>query len=228
MLYIVGTPLGNFEDLSIRQAKTLVNSDFIFAEDTRSTQVLLNYCYKLLKIKTLNYPQLISYYKEKELEKLSLIIDFLNKGKNVSLVSEAGMPLISDPGYLLIKELIRKGLQYKVISGSTAITTALLYSGMQVKNFIFLGFVPKNNTHTKKLIKQIIDTNKIFKNIAFVLYVSIYRYNDTMEILNNLIPEAEICICREMTKKFEEIIRGNPKDLLDKRFKGELTMVVSL
>jgi len=233
MLYIVGTPIGNLEDLSIRQAKTLVNSDVILTEDTRSTALLLN---KIPHIfphlpHLSNPPYLLSYYKEREFEKLSEVIELLEEGKTVSLVSQAGMPIISDPGSLLIQTVIKKNIPFVVIPGPTAFTTAFVYSGFDIKPgksaLIFLGFLPKQLSKLKSRISQISLISQNLPNSVFSFYESPYRINKTLKIINELMPEADICIGRELTKKFEEILRGKAKNLMNKPYKGELTVLLT-
>ena len=142
MLYVVATPIGNLDDLSIRQAKTLATSDIILAEDTRSAHTLLDAIKKRF-ILPVTCSTVWSYYKEKEFEKLPEIIELLKQNKNISLISEAGTPLISDPGYLLVKNCIQRNLPMTVIPGASAITTALIYSGFNPHQHMFFGFFPK-------------------------------------------------------------------------------------
>ena len=227
MLYIIGTPIGNLDDLSLRQAKTIVSSEIILAEDTRSAQTLINYIYNTYKLPIIPY-KLISYYKDTEFEKLPQVLQWLQEGKMVSLISESGMPIISDPGYLLIKAVINRSIPFTVIPGPTAAATALIYSGFNPKNFLFLGFLPKKTAEITALFKHLIEVNRINRKTVFVFYESPKRINETLRIIDNLIPEARIAIARELTKKFEEIIRGKTKDLMGRTYKGELTVCLSL
>jgi len=227
MLYIVSTPIGNLDDLSLRQARTLVASDYILAEDTRSVQTLLNAMVTRFKLKT-SGSTLISYYKEKEFEKLPFILDLLKQDKIVSLVSESGTPLISDPGYLLVKTVIKEKLPMMVIPGPSALTTSVLYSSFNPANIMYLGFLPKKTSAILQLIDRMKMIKHILHDIIFVFYESPKRINDTLKLLDQSIPDADICICREMTKKFEEIIRGKPKELLNRTYKGEISMVIKL
>lgn len=231
MLYIVSTPIGNLDDLSIRQAKTLILSDIILAEDTRSAKILLNAIKERFPQLTINNSQLtISYYKEKEFEKLPEILDLLKQGKNISLISESGTPLISDPGYLLVKACIKENLPFTVIPGPSALTTALVYSGFEVfsKNggVMFLGFFPKKQAQSFQLINRLKQIKNILPGIVFVFYESPMRINETLRCIDTSKWDVEIVICREMTKKFEEIIRGKAEELLKRNYKGELTVVI--
>lgn len=225
MLYIVGTPIGNLDDLSIRQAKTLSSSDVILAEDTRSAVILLQAIVKKFNLAIKTGQRLISYYKEREFEKLPEILNFLESGKVVSLISESGMPLISDPGQLLVREAVKRSIKFEAIPGPTAVMAALVYSGFKIKNFLFLGYLPKKELEIKTAIGRLIEIRKILKDVLFVFYESPKRINKTLEIMDKLIPSADICICRELTKKFEETIRGKPSELLKRQFKGEITVV---
>jgi len=228
MLYIVATPLGNLDDLSVRQAKTLVSSDIILAEDTRSAYKLLKAIVDRFGFKSTEKQIVRSFYREKEYTKTFEAIKDLEQGKTISLISESGMPLISDPGEQLVKEVIKRKLKFTVIPGATAFTIALIHSGFSTKKFMYLGFLPKKQSELKTLINKLMKINKIVEEATFVTYVSIHRLNDTLKIMDQLIPDADICICREMTKKFEEIIRGKPKELMDKKYKGEITLVLQL
>lgn len=227
MLYVVGTPIGNLEDTSLRAAKTLLSSDIILAEDTRSTQTLLTYCKNNYELRTADY-KLISYYKETEMSKLGEILDYLKEGKRVSLISESGMPLISDPGYLLIKSVIRENIPFEIIPGPTAYSTCAVYSGFKANHILFMGYFSKKTGEIVQSIKRLNEINKILPDSIFIFYESPLRVNDTLKLLDEYVPEANICLCRELTKKFEEISRGKPKDLLDKTYKGEITIAIHI
>lgn len=225
MLNIVATPIGNLDDLSLRQAKTLATSEIILAEDTRSAQTLLEAIKKRFGI-TVTCSTVWSYYKEKEFEKLPEIIDLLKEGKNISLISEAGTPLVSDPGYLLVKSCVQRNLPITVIPGPSAITTALIYSGFNPGQHMFLGFFPKKEGQIIQLIERLKQIKTIFPNMVFVFYESPLRIVETLQLVNQSKCGFEIVICREMTKKFEEIIRGPIEKLIKRSYKGEITVVM--
>lgn len=232
MLYIVSTPIGNLDDLSIRQAKTLLSSDIILAEDTRSAQILLNACLQRFQPLITNHqsPIIVSYYKEREFEKLPEIIDLLEQGKNISLISQAGTPLISDPGFLLVKTVIKKNLPITVIPGPSAVITALTASGFNpnppVGGFMFFGFLPKKTNQIVQLINRLNSVKKLFPEMVFIFYESPKRIKETLQLFKKSKWNPEIVICREMTKKFEEIIRGNVSDLIKRDYKGEITILI--
>lgn len=229
MFYIVSTPIGNLDDLSLRQAKTLAASDIILAEDTRSAQTLLEAIKKRFML-LVTCSTVWSYYKEKEFKKLPEIIELLKQEKNISLISEAGTPLISDPGYLLVKTCIQRNLPITVIPGPSAITTALIYSGFNPNppagGHMFLGFFPKKQSQTFQLINRLKQIKTIFPEMVFVFYESPLRINQTLQLINQSKCNFEIVICREMTKKFEEIIRRPIDELIKRNYKGEITVVM--
>lgn len=227
MLYIVGTPIGNLDDLSIRQAKTLASADIILTEDTRSAKTLLEGIKKRFKFEFNRSQQIISYYLEKEMEKLPYIITVLEEDKKVCLIAEMGMPLICDPGFLLVKTVVRKSLPLTVIPGPTAVTMALTASGFNPEKFFFLGFLPKKSSHRIRLISQIRPIRHIFSDTIFVFFESPKRINETLKIINDILPDSDICIGREMTKMFEEFIRGKARDLMTETYKGELTVILN-
>ena len=226
MLYVVGTPIGNLDDLSLRQAKTLLSSQIILSEDTRSTHFLLKKAGELLRLPPPADIKLISYYKEKELEKLPQILEWLHQEKIISLISQAGMPLISDPGYLLIKQVIKEQLPLTVIPGPSAITTALIYTGYNLGNFCFLGFVPKKQGDFRQLLGKLAANQTNFPEMLYVFFESPHRINKTLKTIDDTCPQAKITIARELTKKFEEISRGTAQELLTKTYKGEITLLL--
>lgn len=234
MLNIVATPIGNLDDLSIRQAKTLSASDIILAEDTRSAKILINAIKERFPQLIINSSQLtISYYKEKEFEKLPEIINLLKLDKNISLISEAGTPLVSDPGYLLVKNCIQRNIPVTVTPGPSAITMALIYSGFNPQQHMFLGFFPKKESQILQLINRLKQIKTIFPDMVFVFYESSLRINKTLRCIDLACRQAgiskwnvAIVICREMTKKFEEIIREPIDELIKRDYKGEITVVM--
>ncbi|MBI3366601.1 16S rRNA (cytidine(1402)-2'-O)-methyltransferase [Candidatus Roizmanbacteria bacterium] len=227
MLYIVATPIGNLDDLSVRQAKTLVSSDVILAEDTRSAQVLISAIKERFSYQFKPNLKIVSYYKEKEFEKLHEIIAWLKEDKDISLISESGIPLISDPGYLLVKTAIKQNIPVTVIPGPSAIITGLIYSGFNPKEFMFLGFFPKKESEITRLINKLIQVKKVFPDILFIFFESPNRITPTLKLINKLTTVFDVVICRELTKKFEEIVRGNIRDLTSRNYKGELTIIMA-
>ena len=146
--------------------------------------------------------------------------------KNISLISEAGTPLVSDPGYLLVKSCIQRNLPVTVIPGPSAITTALVYSGFNPQQCMFFGFFPKKESQLLQLINKLKQIKTIFPDMVFIFYESPLRINETLKCFVTAKWEPEIVICREMTKKFEEIIRGPISELINRSYKGEITIIV--
>lgn len=227
MLYVVGTPIGNLDDLSYRASKALTESDIILTEDTRSTGILLNRIQGLFNLTPKPDYRLISYYKEKEFDKLPMVLELLKDEKIVSLISEAGMPLISDPGSLLMKHVIREDLPYTVIPGPSAVTTALLHSGFKAEKWMFIGFLPKKENDMKKELNKIKKIKEIDKEIVFIAFESPNRIKDTLHIINEILPGSDVVVTRELTKKFEEVVRGKASELSTRDYRGEITLLIS-
>lgn len=227
MLYIVGTPIGNLDDLSVRQAKTLAESEIILAEDTRSTGILLQRVAKIFGFTRNPKQKLISYYMEKEFEKLPGILRFLMEGKSICLISQSGMPAISDPGLLLIRAVIKEKMPFTVIPGPTAVVSALVLSGFNPDRFMFLGFLPKKESEILKMLDKFAKIKDVIPDLSFVFYESPHRIDKTLKIIAEKAPDAKVVVAREMTKKFEEIVRGTADELKQRTYKGEITVVFS-
>lgn len=231
MLYVVGTPIGNMEDISLRQARALLESNIILTEDTRSTGLLLNRIHTLFdplfdEAHRKSKPHLISYYKDNEFDKLPYVLDLIRDGKEICLISQAGMPLVSDPGYLLIKSVIKEGIPYTVIPGPTAVTTAIVHSGFKPDNFMFIGFLPKRTGDIKKIFENFKKVKELLPEIVMIFYEAPHRIQDTLKLIATVLPEADIVVTRELTKKFEEITRGKAAELLSHEYKGEITVLL--
>lgn len=229
MLYLVGTPIGNLEDLSLRAAKTILSADILLAEDTRSAEILRSAAERLFRIERNPDQILVSYYKDREFEKLPYILELLGEGKNVSLISEAGMPIISDPGGLLASHCRKNSIPFTVIPGPSSVTTALALGGNTSHTWTYLGFLPKKENELKKLIEKMKQVPNFGKgDHAFVAFESPERFIDTMKVFNELTPTAKVTVCREMTKLYEEVITGLPEELLKNKLRGELVLIISL
>lgn len=228
MLYIVSTSIGNIEDTTLRAVKTLCNADIILCEDTRTFGTYYQRIQKIFNLSNLSDQRILSFHKDNEFQRIPEIIDELKKGKDIALVSESGTPLISDPGQGLIKHVIKSNLPLTAIPGPTAFVNATLLSGFPTDSILFMGFLPKKQNQVVQLFKQLhINVSKHI-NPTIIFYESPFRINKTLEIISEILPDANIAIAREMTKKFEEVIRGSPKDLKDKKFKGEITIALKL
>lgn len=221
-LYIVATPIGNLEDITFRAIRILKEVDYILCEDTRTTQNLLNK-YDI-KTKTMSYHAHSSEGKE------SSIINLIKGGKNLALVSDAGTPCISDPGVLLVSNIRKEfGDEAKIspVPGPSALVSAISASGISSSEFIFLGFLPHKKGR-EKIFKEIKESKK-----TIVFYESTHRILKTLKSLDSYIGEREVLIAREITKKFEEFIKGSSAQLFDylnnnkEKQKGEFVVIVS-
>ena len=214
VLYIVATPIGNLDDITYRAVKVLSDVDLIAAEDTRHTLKLLNY----LEISK----PLISYYKETEKVKSKIIIEKLKEGKNVAVVSDAGTPGISDPGCEVIKEAIKEGIKVVPIPGACAAINSLICSGMDTKQFFFIGFLSTKNKEKRDKLEEV-------KNIqgTLIFYEAPHKIMDTLKMMLEVLGDRQISICRELTKIHEEFIRGSISDVLEKlEPRGEMVVIV--
>lgn len=209
-LFVVPTPIGNLEDITLRAIRILQEVDTIVCEDTRQTVKLLSH----LKISK----PLISFYTQNQLKRIPQIISMLENGKNIALVSDCGTPAISDPGYYLIKEAIDKNIQVVPLPGACALITALVGSGLTTDSFVFLGFLKKKTGKMKKELEQ---AKLLQKTIVF--YESPHRILKTLETCKNVFGEqTQIVLARELTKKFEEFIRGTIKEVSDEMINREI------
>ena len=214
-LYVVSTPIGNLKDISFRAIEVLKNSDFILCEDTRVTKKLLAH-YKIDK-------KLISNHKFNEKKNLNKILELLNNSKIVSLVSDAGTPLISDPGNILINECIKKNIKIIPIPGPSAVVTAVSVSGFS-NNFYFHGFLSDKKNVIKKELEFL---SKLDNSIVF--FVSAKKFSKLIPYLKDYFLGRKIVICKELTKYYEQIYRSNISELSEQNInlKGEITVVIS-
>jgi len=199
VLYIISTPIGNLGDITKRAMDVLEEADVLLCEDTRKTGLLL------AGLGIANKPKLISFYDEVERQKIPQVVEMLKEGLEVGLVTDAGTPLISDPGWLLVKKCQELGLPYTALPGASAVINALVLSGLPSARFCFLGFLPKKEGDIKKIINKYKD----FEGTKIV-YESPLRVKKTLSIIKEIIGnDSEIKVIREMTKKFEEVSDGS-------------------
>lgn len=209
-LYIVATPIGNMQDISLRAAKTLLTSEIIACEDTRKTGILLKEIAKLFSgYHEVIKPKLISYYDQTEVQKLPEIIELLKSGKDVALVSDAGTPTISDPGFKLVREAIEQGIQVETLPGPSAVIAALSVAGLPTDRFLFVGYPPKKDGHRKAFWETLKKAASELQT-TIILYEAPHRIKQTIdEMIAVLGKDQHVVFARELTKLYEETLRGS-------------------
>ena len=216
-LFVVGTPVGNLEDITLRALRVLGEVAAIACEDTRQTVKILNR-YGLKK-------PLISYFHPREGQRIPEIIRLLKEGKDVALVSDAGTPGISDPGFPLIREALREGVPVVPVPGPAAVTTALSAAGLPTHRFLFLGFPPPKSTGLRKLLAARID-----EEATLVFYLPTRRIPEFLEAVGDVLGDRRVVVARELTKVYEEFLRGTVTELAaaigSRALKGEATVLI--
>ena len=215
-LFVVGTPIGNLEDITLRAISTLQNVDLILAEDTRNSK-------KLLSAHNID-TKMMSYHEHSNEKETKRIISLLLDGKNLALISDAGTPTISDPGYGLIRDCIKKEIKIIPIPGASAITTAMSVSGLPSDSFTFFGFLPQKKGRIKK-IKELLNVDN-----TIILFESPFRLEKTLNQLKEYLGNRSVVVGRELTKLYEEIIRGNLEYVIKyfskSKVKGEIVIMI--
>lgn len=215
ILYIVATPIGNLEDITLRAIKTLKNVDLIAAEDTRHTLKLLNHL-------NISKP-MVSYYRHNEEFRSEELITKIKEGKNIALVSDAGTPGICDPGQQIIKKCIEENIKIIPIPGACAMINALIASGLNTEEFSFIGFLPLNKKNRNKKLEEVKNIDK-----TIILYEAPHKLKMTLKDLKNIIGERRIVLAKELTKIHEEFIRNNIDELIEnsENIKGEFVIII--
>ena len=214
-LYLVATPIGNLEDITLRALRILKEVDYIAAEDTRNTLKLLNH----FEIKK----PLISNHRHNEEDRENSLIEKLKDGKNIAVVSDAGTPGISDPGEVIAKRAIEENIEVIPIPGACAAINALIASGLNTKEFVFFGFLPLNKKLRKEKLEKIKNENK-----TIIIYEAPHKIKDSLNDLKNIVGNRKIVLARELTKIHEEFIRGNIDEIIEKseNLKGEMILLI--
>lgn len=217
MLYIVSTPIGNLQDITFRAVDILRKCDFIAAEDTRHAKILLNHYH----IKT----PLTSYHEHSSKSKTDYLLTLLMEGKNIALISDAGTPGISDPGYLLVKQAKDKGILMTAVPGPTALIAALSLSGASAHRFLFEGFLPVKPGARRKRLEGLKN-----RGCTVILYESPHRLEKTLKDIQDILGDPKVFCVREITKKYEEVQHAKASELLDvysaKNPKGEFVVII--
>lgn len=214
-LYVVATPIGNLDDITLRAINTLKQVDIIIAEDTRHSLKLLNH----LEISK----PLISYHRHNEEEKTDMILNKIEEGNNIALISDAGTPVISDPGEFIVKEALKRDIEVIPIPGACAIITALMASGVNTRSFTFYGFLSLNKKIRNKELEQIRSNRN-----TIILYEAPHKIINTLKDLENYVGDRKIVLARELTKIHEEFIRGTIEEIQEKITtpKGEYVIII--
>ena len=217
ILYICGTPIGNLEDITLRALKILKEVNLIAAEDTRHTLKLLNH----YQINT----KVTSYYEYNKFKKAPYLVEILKNGQDIALVSDAGMPGISDPGYVLINLALKNNIKIIPVPGVSALITALVVSGLPTDKFVFEGFLPRKIKERKRYFKSIENEER-----TIIFYEAPHRLKRALKDMLEILGDRKVVLARELTKMYEEIIRGKLSQILSKidskEIKGEITLIV--
>jgi 16S rRNA (cytidine1402-2'-O)-methyltransferase len=218
MLYVVATPIGNLGDITLRALEVLKSADVIAAEDTRHSGILL----KHFEIKK----PLVSYHEHNEAMRTAQLVERLAAGENIALITDAGMPGLSDPGARLIRECIHRDLPFTIIPGASSISTALVGSGFSTEKFFYGGFLPVKSGRRERELRA-----AAAREETSVFFESPYRLVKTLIACAGIMPDRRLCVARELTKKFEEFRRGTAVDLeahyTARPPKGEIVLLVS-
>ena len=214
---IVSTPIGNLDDMTIRGLKALEEADVILCEDTRHSLKLLNH----FNIKN----RLVSYHKFNERERIDMILSLIDEGNKIALISDAGTPLVSDPGKILVDELIKNGISFSVVPGANALLPALILSGLSNESFTFAGFLPKKHSKKTAFLEE-------YKNAksTLIFYSSPYELAENLKAIKEVLEDRKASVSREITKMHEETLRGSISVLIERveneNLKGEFVIVV--
>ena len=218
MLFVVATPIGNLGDITLRALEALRSADLIAAEDTRHSG-------NLLRHHGIRKP-LVSYHEHNEARRTAELIEDLAAGKTIALITDAGMPGLSDPGARLIAECIKREMPYTIVPGPSAILTALVGSGFSMDRFCFRGFLPVKSGRRERELRGAADADE-----TNVFFESPYRLTKTLTACIEIMPDRQLCVARELTKKFEEFRRGTPGELLSHYEKhppkGEIVILIA-
>lgn len=219
MLYIIATPIGNLKDITLRALEVLESADEVICEDTRRTSLLLSHYHIKKPLITLND------YNEPKI--VDLIIQKLRLGINIALVSDAGTPLISDPGYKLVRECLAQGIEVDSLPGPSAVITALTLSGLPPDKFMFLGYLPEKQGHRIKLLEKLIEINSKIKT-TYITFVAPHKLLRTLQDMEQVFGDIQITLAKELTKMHQSVESKKISEFQDKKIRGEYVMLFSI
>lgn len=247
-LYLISSPIGNLKDITLRAIETLFNVDLLLCEDTRVTSKLLHRYqdvanelidmstkydapqyteFETTKAKT---PKLLPFHEHNEARLHTQVLENLMQGMNIGLISDAGTPLVSDPGFKLVRECLEQNIRVEAIPGPTAVTTALILSGFPPDKYLYLGYMPRKSSKRKQLLESI--QNDHFDHLTVVTFESPYRVVSTIKDILETLGDIEVAVCRELTKLHEEVRRDSASKLIEyytkKNPKGEIVLVFEI
>ena len=212
-LFIVATPIGNMQDISLRAVKTLLSADVIACEDTRRAGLLLQKVRELVPEFPETKQRLISYYDQVEQQKTPEILQLLAQGVDVALISDAGTPLVSDPGFRVVREAVVNGFKVESLPGPSAVITALTVSGLPTDKFFFIGYLPKKEGHRKELLEKVKNLTGQLKT-TIIFFEAPHRIRGTLEELAEIYgTDKHIVVARELTKMYEDVQRGSIQEV---------------
>jgi 16S rRNA (cytidine1402-2'-O)-methyltransferase len=218
MLYVIATPIGNLGDITLRALDILREVDLVAAEDTRHSGNLLKH-HQIDK-------RLVSFHEHNEAMRTAQLVEQLVNGENIALITDAGMPGISDPGARLIRECIRRDVPFTIVPGPSSVVTALVGSGLDAEKFYFGGFLPNKSGGRERELRAAAQ-----RDVTSIFFESPYRLTKTLEAAANLMSDRQLCVARELTKKFEEFRQGTPSELLQHYQahppKGEIVLLIA-
>src|SRR5439155_9820189 len=218
MLYVIATPIGNLGDITLRALESLKSADVIAAEDTRHSGLMLRH----FEIKK----PLVSFHEHNEAMRTAQLIERVAAGENIALITDAGMPGLSDPGARLVRECIKRGLPFTIVPGPSSILTALVGSGFEMEKFCFRGFLPAKSGQRQRELRAAAEREE-----TTIFFESPHRLTKTLAACIGVMPDRQLCVARELTKKFEEFRRGTAGELLahyqTHSPKGEIALVIS-
>ncbi|MCD6382645.1 MAG: 16S rRNA (cytidine(1402)-2'-O)-methyltransferase [Candidatus Hydrothermae bacterium] len=215
ILYVIGGPIGNLEDITLRALKVLRSLDVLLCEDTRRTRIILDK-YRI-KVKTL------SYNEHNEIKRIPEVMELLEAGHKVGIMSDAGTPCISDPGYRLVREARKRGFKVSPVPGPSAVVAALSVSGLPTDSFAFEGFLPRKKEKRRKKLQELAEERR-----TVVIYESVHRIERLLEELQEIFGDREVCLARELTKLHEEVLFGKLSEVREKlkTVKGEFVITI--